>query len=107
MPRTPISLQQLLALLVIIGVAIWLIRRAGQELRDALARKEGAGPGLTPEQAEAIIGNGLATREELFLMPLKDQAFLATSALALQAAKQRKSQAVPPVEEPPRDGPGA
>lgn len=91
MPSAPISLGQLLALLVIVAVAAWLIRRAGQSLRDSLRESKGtSGSVLTPEQVAAITGQGLATAEQLFMMSAKEQQLLAISATALQSAQDQR-----------------
>lgn len=95
MPSAPIPLGQLLALLVIVAVAAWLIRRAGQSLRDSLRETTGTGGSvLTPEQVAAITGQGLATAAQLFMMSAKEQQLLAISATALQSAQdQRRTRA--------------
>lgn len=91
MPSAPISLGQLLALVVILGMAAWLIRRAGRSLRDTLRETKGTGGSvLTPEQVAAIAAHGLATPEQLFMMSAKEQQLLAVSAMALQTAQNQR-----------------
>jgi hypothetical protein len=91
MPSAPISFGQLMALVLIVLLAAWLIRRAGQSLRDVLNPPKGTtGSVLTPEQVAAITGQGLATAEQLFMMSAKDQRLLAISAVALQSAQNQR-----------------
>ncbi len=74
------------AVLLIVGLAAWLIRRAGAGLRDALRERKGPpGAAITPEQLDAITRHGLATAEQLFAMSPKEQVMLATTAMLLQA----------------------
>lgn len=87
MPNSAGAEYWLIVLLAVMLGGIWLIRRAGRELRDELKRGPGAkGPTLTREQVEAIRAHGLATPEQLFKMSAKEQQLLATMALALGAA---------------------
>lgn len=91
MPSAPISIGQLFALVVILGMAAWLIRRAGRSLRDTLRETKGTGGSvLTHEQVAAITSHGLATPEQLFLMSVKEQQLLAVSAMALQTAQNQR-----------------
>ena len=91
MPSAPISFGQLMTLVVIVLLAAWLIRRAGESLRGTLRPAKGtAGSVLTPEQVAAITAHGLATPEELFMMSSKEQRLLAISATALQSAQNQR-----------------
>lgn len=85
----------LAVLIAVMLIAAFLIRRAGQELRDELKRGPGAtGPTLTREQVEAIRAHGLATPEALFKMSAKEQQMLAAMALAMKgtgAQTQRRT----------------
>jgi hypothetical protein len=91
MPSAPISFGQMMALGVIVLVAAWLIRRAGQSLRDTLNdTKTTGGSVLTPEQVAAITAHGLATPQQLFMMSAKEQRLLAISAEAMQSAQNQR-----------------
>ena len=90
MPSTAFSPLQIIALLVIVGIAAWLIHRAGADLREQLKDRKQAGPRLSPEEVAAITSRGLATAEQLFAMSPKEQQMLAAAALAMQAGQSQR-----------------
>lgn len=90
MPSSPFSFGQILALVLVVLVAAWLIRRAGANLRAELREKRRAGPALTKEQLEAITAQGLATPEQLFAMSPKEQQLLAATALAMRGGQSQR-----------------
>ena len=74
------SLGRWLLLIVLFGVAVWAIRRAGRDLRAQVGRKSaGAGTTLTPEEVKLIVSRGLATPETLFKMTPAEQRMLAAA----------------------------
>jgi hypothetical protein len=90
-PSSLAAWNSIAALLVILGIAAWLIHRAGTELRDALREKSApTGPVLTPAELEAITAHALATPEQLFAMRPSEQRLLATTAMALQAGQNQR-----------------
>ena len=82
MPSSAFSPLQIIALLVIVGIAAWLIHRAGADLREQLKDRKQAGPRLSPEEVAAITSRGLATAEHLFVLSPKEQRMLRTASLA-------------------------
>lgn len=90
MSSATISTMQIVALVAIVGVAAWLIHRAGADLRAQLKDRKRAGPTLTPEQVEAITSRGLATPEALFAMSPKEQQMLAVTAMAMGGAQSQR-----------------
>ena len=91
MPTEIETFNRIGAAIVVALLAAWAIRRAGRQLRDALGRRAGpAEPALTKEQVEAITSQGLATAEQLFSMRAKEQQMLATTALLMRTAEQRR-----------------
>lgn len=89
MASAPLSPMQILALLAIVGIAAWLIHRAGADLRTQLKDRKSSGPTLTSEQVKAITSHGLATPAQLVAMSAKEQQLLAVTAMALVSAEQR------------------
>jgi len=87
----PTDFWRALALLVLFGGAAWAIRRAGDRLRADLGDKSGKKQtGLTKEEIDAIVSNGLATPETLFAMSAKEQKLLAVTALSVKSAGARR-----------------
>lgn len=87
MPNSAGLQMWLIVLIVVMLIGAFLIRRAGQELRDELKRGPGGkGPMLTREQVEAIRAHGLAKPEDLFKMSPKEQQMLASMAVAMSGA---------------------
>lgn len=77
------------ALLVIVGLAAWAIKRAGRDLRAQLGDKS-KGPVLTPDEMKAVVERGLATQEQLSAMRPAEQRLLAASAVAMRAAQTQR-----------------
>ncbi len=86
----PFSAVQILALLAILGIAGWLIRRAGADLREQLKDRKAAGPMLTPDEVRDITSRGLATAEALAAMSPKEQQLLAATARAMGGAQTQR-----------------
>lgn len=97
MASAPLSPMQIIALLAIVGIAAWLIHRAGADLRSQLKDRKGSGSTLTPEQVKAITSRGLATPAQLVAMSAKEQQLLAVTAMALVTAEQRTPRSARPL----------
>lgn len=88
MASAPLSPVQILTLLAIVGIAAWLIHRAGADLRGQLKDRKASGPTLTSEQVNVITSHGLATPDQLVAMSAKEQQLLAVTAMAMVTAGQ-------------------
>lgn len=84
----PESWGRWLFLLVLFGVAVWAIRRAGRDLREQVAPKSrDARSELLPEEIRMIVTKGMATREQLFAMSAIEQRLLSAAARASDSTR--------------------
>ena len=90
MASSSVSLAQIAALLAIVGIAAWLIHRAGADLRGQLRDRKGSGPAISPDEVKAITSRGLATPEALFAMKPKEQQMLAALARSMDAGQSQR-----------------